>query len=337
MLDMKRREFVMLLGGGAVAWPLAVRAQERMRRIGVLMNTLSEEPEAQARVAAFLQGLQEAGWSVGRNVRIETRWGGGDNARLRKSAVELVALNPDVILAGTGSTVTPVQEASRTIPIVFAQAIDPVGAGNVETLARPNTNATGFLQFEYSLSAKWLELLKELMPQVKRVGVLRDPSNAAGIGQWAVIQAAAQPLNIELSTVDLRAAGEIESASTISELNAAFATFGRERPDALFVSNDPSFTSRRVQVILHTTRHAIPATYPARHYPEIGGLMSYGASIPDAFRQVGVYAGRILKGAKPADLPVVQSSKFVINALAARMLGLDVASSLLATADEVIE
>jgi putative ABC transport system substrate-binding protein len=185
VFGMRRREFITLLGGAAVAWPLAARAQqpgERVRRIGVLMNTLSDEPEAQARFAAFQQGLKEAGWSVDRNVRIDTRWGGGDNARLRQSARELVALNPDVILAGTGSTVTPLQELSRTIPIVFAQVIDPVGAGNIETLARPNTNATGFLQFEYSLSAKWLELLKELIPQVKRVGILRDPGTAAASG-----------------------------------------------------------------------------------------------------------------------------------------------------------
>jgi putative ABC transport system substrate-binding protein len=190
----KRRQFITLIGGAA-AWPLVARAQERerMRRVGVLMNTVSDDPEAQARIAAFVQGLQEAGWAVGRNLRIDTRWGGGDSVRARRYATELVELNPDVILAGTGATVQPLLQASRTVPIVFAHQIDPVGAGNVETLARPNSNTTGFLQFEYSLSAKWLELLREVSPAVRRVGVLRDASTTAGTGQWAVIQAAASP------------------------------------------------------------------------------------------------------------------------------------------------
>jgi ABC-type uncharacterized transport system substrate-binding protein len=202
---MRRREFITLLGVGAAAWPLAARAQgERVRRVGVLMLTSSDEPESQTNIAAFLQGLQEAGWAVGRNLRIDYRWSGTDRARLNQHATELISLGPDVVLAGTGATVQPLQQASRTVPIVFAQAIDPVGAGNVETLARPNGNATGFLQFEYSLAGKWLELLREVAPELKRVGVIRDPGAPAGIGQWAVIQAAAQPLGIELMSVDPR-------------------------------------------------------------------------------------------------------------------------------------
>ena len=330
MLDMKRREFVMLLGGGAVAWPLAVRAQEHVRRIGVLMNTPSDEPEAQARVAAFLQGLQEAGWWAGRNVRIETRWGGGDSARLRKGAVELVALNSNVILAGTGSTVTPLQEASRTIPIVFAQAVDPVGAGNIETLARPNTNATGFLQFEYSLSAKWLELLKELMPHVKRVGVLRDPSNAAGIGQWAVIQAAAQPLNIELSTVDLRAAGDIERAMT---------AFSRFSNGGLIAAVSARGQVHRELIATLAARHRLPIVYPYRFFVTSGGLISYGPDLVSHYRRAAGYVDRILKGEKAADLPVQAPTRYelVINLKAAKALGLTIPDRLLATADEVIE
>ena len=202
---MTRREFITLLGGAAVAWPLAARAQgERVRRVGVLMLTSSDEPESQTNIAAFLQGLQEAGWAVGRNLRIDYRWSGNDRTRLNQHATELISLGPDVVLAGTGATVQPLQQASRTVPIVFAQAIDPVGAGNVETLARPNSNVTGFLQFEYSLAGKWLELLREVAPELKRVGVIRDPGAPAGIGQWAVVQAAAQPLGIELMSVDLR-------------------------------------------------------------------------------------------------------------------------------------
>jgi putative ABC transport system substrate-binding protein len=202
----RRREFIALFGSAAAGWPFAARAQqaERVRRVGVLMLTSSDEPESQTNIAAFLQGLQEAGWAVGRNLRIDYRWSGNDRTRLNQHATELISLGPDVVLAGTGATVQPLQQASRTVPIVFAQAIDPVGAGNVETLARPNSNVTGFLQFEYSLAGKWLELLREVAPELKRVGVIRDPGAPAGIGQWAVIQAAAQPLGIELMSVDLR-------------------------------------------------------------------------------------------------------------------------------------
>jgi putative tryptophan/tyrosine transport system substrate-binding protein len=330
---MRRREFITLLGAAlasSVSWPLAAHAQERVRRIGVLMNTVSDDQEAQARIAAFLQGLQEAGWSVGRNVRIETRWGGGDNARLRKSAGELVAHNPDVILAGTGGTVTPVQEVSRSIPIVFAQAIDPVGAGNIETLARPNTNATGFLQFEYSLSAKWLELLKELKPRVKRVVVLRDPGNAAGIGQWAVIQAAAQPLNIELSTVDLRGASDIERAIT---------AFSGITDGGLIAVVSARAQLHRELIATLVARQRLPIVYPYRFFVTSGGLISYGPDLVSQYRRAAGYVDRILKGEKPADLPVQAPTKYelVINLKTAKALGLEMPPTLLARADEVIE
>ena len=205
---MKRREFITLLGGAATTWPLAARAQERVRRIGVLMYTTPDEPESQARITALAQGLQEAGWAVGRNVRIDTRWSGGDIARLRKDAAELVALGSDVLVAGVGPTPQALQQASRTVPIVMAQTVDPVGAGTIRNLARPGGNTTGFTQFEYGLAAKWLELLREVAPQATRVGVIREIAGAVGIGQWAVIGAAASPLGMELSPIDLTAAGD---------------------------------------------------------------------------------------------------------------------------------
>ena len=312
---MRRREFITLIGGAAAAWPLAARAQqaERMRRIGVLMNTASDEPEAQARIAAFVQGLQEAGWAVGRNLRIETRWAGGDHAR-----------------AGTGQTVSPLQQASRTVPIVFAQQIDPVGAGNVETLARPNSNTTGFLQFEYSLSAKWLELLREVTPAVTRVGVLRDPSTQAGIGQWAVIQAAAQPLRIELSSVDLRDVANIERA---------VAAFAREPNGGLIEVVSSRATVHRDLIIALAAKHRLPAIYPYRYFVASGGLVSYGPDLIDQYRRAAGYVDRILKGEKPADLPVQAPTKYelAINLKTAKALGLAVPPMLLARADEVIE
>jgi ABC-type uncharacterized transport system substrate-binding protein len=328
----RRREFIALLGGAAAAWPLAARAQqnERVRRIGVLMNTLSDEPEAQARVAAFVQGLQEAGWAVGRNLRIETRWGGGDNARVRRYAVELVGLNLDVILAGTGSTVSPLQQASRTVPIVFAQQIDPVGAGNVETLARPNSNTTGFLQFEYSLSAKWLELLREVAPAVARVGVLRDPDTQAGIGQWAVIQAAAQPLGIELSSVNLRDASEIERT---------MAAVARVPNAGLIAAVSAAAQVHRELVTMLAARHRLPVVYPYRFFVAGGGLLSYGPDLVSQYRRAAGYVDRILKGEKPADLPVQAPTRYelVINLKTAKALGLTIPDTLLARADEVIE
>jgi putative ABC transport system substrate-binding protein len=327
---MRRRAFIRLLGSAAVSWPLAARAQDRVRRIGVLMNALPEEPEAQARVAAFLQGLQEAGWAVGRNVRIDTRWAGGDNARIRRYATELVGLTPDVILAGTGGTVGPIQQVSRTVPIVFAQAIDPVGAGNVETLARPNSNATGFLQFEYSLSAKWLELLRELAPGIKRIGVIRDPGTQAGIGQWAVIQAAAQPLGIELSSVDLRGPAEIERT---------MAAVARVPNAGLIAVVSAAGQVHREQVATLAAQHRLPVVYPYRFFVTSGGLISYGPDLVSQYRRAAGYVDRILKGEKPADLPVQAPTKYElsINLKTAKALGLAVPSALLARADEVIE
>ena len=310
---------------------IRARAQaERVRHIGVLMNALSDEVEAQARIAAFLQGLQEAGWMVGRNIQIDTRWAGGDNARVRRYATELVGLNPDVILAGTGATVQPLQQASRTVPIVFAQLIDPVGAGNVETLARPNSNATGFLQFEYSLSAKWLELLREVAPEVKRVGVVRDPGTPAGIGQWAVIQAVAQPLGIELSSVDLRGAAEIERTMT---------AVARVPNAGLIAVVSAAGQVHRELVTTLAARHRLPAVYPYRFFVTGGGLISYGPDLISQYRRAAGYVDRILKGEKPADLPVQAPTKYelVINLKTAKAIGIEVPQTLLARADEVIE
>jgi ABC-type uncharacterized transport system substrate-binding protein len=330
---MRRREFITLLGGTAVAWPLVARAQqgERMRRVGVLMNALSSDRESQARLAAFVQGLQEAGWNVGRNVQIDTRWvASGDRSHLRSAAMELVGLNPNVILSGTGGTVTPVQQVSRTVPIVFAQAIDPVGAGNIETLSRPNSNATGFLQFEYSLSAKWLELLREVMPSIKHVGVLRDASAAAGIGQWAVIQSSAQPFGLELRSIDLR---------SVADIDRTVAAFARTPNGGLImvVSAEGQFHRELIRTL--AARHRLAVVYPYRFFTVEGGLMSYGPDLVGQYRRAAGYVDRILKGEKPAELPVQAPTKYelVINLKTAKALGLDVPATLLARADEVIE
>jgi len=327
---MKRREFITLVGGAAT-WPVAARAQQndRMRRVGVLMHASLEEPESQARIVAFAQGLQEAGWSVGRNVRIETRWSTGDASRLRRDAAELVALTPDVVLAGVGATIPALLEASRTVPIVFAQGLDPVGAGFVESLARPGGNATGFTQFEYSLSGKWLEMLKEVAPGVTRVGVLRE-AGPAGIGQWAIIQAVAQASGVELSPINLRDPSEIERAVT---------AFARAPSGGLIAIVSASSQFHRELIVTLAARHQLPVVYPYRFFVTGGGLMSYGPDLINQYRRAASYVDRILKGAKPADLPVVQSTRFelVINTETARMLGLTVPHSLLARADEVIE
>jgi putative ABC transport system substrate-binding protein len=329
---MRRREFITLLGGAAAAWPLAARAQgERVRRVGVLMLTSSDEPESQTNIAAFLQGLQEAGWAVGRNLRIDYRWSGNDRTRLNQHATELISLGPDVVLAGTGATVQPLQQASRTVPIVFAQAIDPVGAGNVETLARPNSNATGFLQFEYSLAGKWLELLREVAPELKRVGVIRDPGAPAGIGQWAVIQAAAQPLGIELMSVDPRG-----GAATIERSLTAVARV----PNAgLIAVVSAAGQLHRELVATLSAKHRLPTVYPYRFFVTGGGLISYGPDLVSQYRRAAGYVDRILKGEKPADLPVQAPTKYelVINLKTAKALGLTVPPSLLARAVAVIE
>jgi putative ABC transport system substrate-binding protein len=329
---MRRREFIALLGGAAAAaWPVAARAQQndRMRRVGVLMYASLEEQESQARIVAFAQGLQEAGWSVGRNVRIETRWSTGDASRLRRDAAELVALTPDVVLAGVGATIPALLEASRTVPIVFAQGLDPVGAGLVESLARPGGNATGFTQFEYSLSGKWLEMLKEVAPGVTRVGVLRE-AGPAGIGQWAIIQAVAQASGVELSPINLRDPSEIERAVT---------AFARAPSGGLIAIVSASSQFHRELIVSLAARHQLPVVYPYRFFVIGGGLMSYGPDLINQYRRAASYVDRILKGEKPGDLPVQAATKFelVINLKTAKALGLDVPPTLLARADEVIE
>jgi putative ABC transport system substrate-binding protein len=324
----RRREFITLLGG-AVVWSHAVRAQQSAVPVIGFLGSLSPDTMAD-QLRAFRQGLKDTGYVEGENVAIDYRWAESQYDRLPALATELVRRRPTLI-ATSSSGAFAAKEATETIPIVFVIGEDPVRLGLVASLARPGGNLTGANFVSAELGAKRLSLLRELVPGAARLAVLVNPANAMRAeSTLKELQAAAGATGLQIEAVN---------ASTSNDLNAAFAKLGRERPDALFVSNDPFFTSRRVQVILHTTRHAIPATYPGRHYPEIGGLMSYGANIPDAFRQVGVYAGRILKGARPADLPVVQSNKFelVINAQTALMLGLDVPSSLLATADEVIE
>jgi ABC-type uncharacterized transport system substrate-binding protein len=328
---MIRREFITLLGGAAAAWPLVARAQERVRRVAVLMATTSDEPESQARIAALAQGLEQAGWAVGRNVRIDVRWSGGDFARLRRDAEELVALAPDVLVAGIGPTTQAFQEVTRTLPIVFAQSVDPVGVGIVKSMARPGGNVTGFTQFEYSLSAKWLELLREVAPYTTRVGIVRDRRTAVGLGQWAVIGAAASPLGIEILPVDLGVAGD--------GAEGALGEFARGPNDGLIVGVGTAVTIQRNLVVQLAARHKLPAVYPYSFFVEAGGLMSYGPSLTNLYRRSASYVDRILKGEKPADLPVQAPTKYelVINLKTAKALGLEVPPTLLARADEVIE
>jgi putative tryptophan/tyrosine transport system substrate-binding protein len=330
---MKRRQFITLLGGAAVAWPLTARAQqpERMRRIGVLMGQAADDPEAKARVAAFLQGLQQLGWADGRNVRIDTRWATTNPDDIRRHAAELVALAPDVILAATGTaTVAPLLQATRTVPIVFTVVIDPVGAGFVTSLARPGGNATGFTIFEYGMSGKWLELLKAIAPGVTRAAVLRDQAIASGIGQFAAVQAVAPSLGVELSPVDVRDAGEIERAVT---------AFARSSNGGLIVTASGLASRHRDLIIALAARHRLPAVYPWRYFVTGGGLISYGADLADQYQRAAGYVDRILKGEKPADLPVQAPTKYelVINLKTAKALGITVPQTLLARADAVIE
>jgi putative tryptophan/tyrosine transport system substrate-binding protein len=327
---MRRRDLLRLLGGAA-AWPLAALAQqgERMRRIGMLLNF--EAREGQARKKVFTQGLQNLGWTEGGNVQIEARWAGDDADRTRRYAAELVALEPDVILASPSPSVAELQRITRTTPIVFANLIDPVGAGFVASLARPGGNTTGFSAFEYSLSGKWLELLKELAPNVTRVAVLRDPAETAGIGQFAAIQAMAPPtLGLELSPIDARYPAEIERAIT---------TFAIEPNGGLIVTASPQAVMQRDAFISLATRFRLPNVYPFSYWPANGGLASYGPDPTDSYRRAAAYVDRILKGVKPADLPVQAPTKYelVINLKTAKAFGLNVSHSLLATADQVIE
>jgi ABC-type uncharacterized transport system substrate-binding protein len=328
---MRRRQFITLLGCAA-AWPVVARAQqgERMRRIGALMNSAADDQEGQARIAAFLQALQQLGWTDGRNVRTETRWAGSDAERLRRDAAELVALAPDVILASASPSVAALQQASRSVSIVFANVIDPVGAGFVANLARPGGNATGFLAYEYGLSGKWLELLKEISPRVTRAAVLRDPALAAGIGQFAAIQSVAPSFGVELVPLDVRDAGEIERAID---------AFARAPNGGLIVTASTLATTHRKLIVMLAARNRLSTVYPFRFFVTGGGLISYGQDSIDAYKRAAGYVDRILKGEKPADLPVQAPTKYelVINLKTAKALGLDVPATLLARADEVIE
>src|SRR6266436_2520351 len=303
-----RREFITLLGGAAAGWPLAARAQqpERMRRIGVLLPATADDPEFQARVGAFLQGLALLGWTIGRNVRIDTRWATTSAADIRRHAAELVALAPDVILTVGGSTVGPLLQATRTVPIVFVFAPDPFGSGFVNSLSRPGGNATGFMAFEYSLSAKWFELLKQIAPGMTRAAVLWDPAIAAGIGQFAVIQSVAPSLGVEVNPVNLRDAGEIERA---------VATFAQSSNGGLILTASALSVVHRNLIVALAVRHKLPAVYFHRGFVTDGGLISYGANLIDQYRRAAGYVDRILKGEKPADLPVQAPTKYelVIN------------------------
>ena len=329
---MRRREFITLLGGAAAVWPFAARAQqgERMRRIGVLMNVAAADPEGQAQVAAFLQALQQLGWTEGRTVRIETRWGENDVELDRRYATELLAFAPDVILASSTLSVAALRRVTRTSPIVFAGVSDPVGAGFVDTLARPGGNVTGFMIFEYSLSGKWLELLKEIAPRLMRAAVLRDSANPAGIAQFGAIQAVAQSLGVELRPVDTRDAGEIERS---------IASFAGAANGGLIVTPSASVSAHHDLIVMLAARYKLPAVYTSRPMVVGRGLICYGPDIADQYRQAAGYVDRILKGDKAADLPVQAPTKYalVINLKTAKALGLELPAALLARADEVIE
>jgi putative ABC transport system substrate-binding protein len=327
---MRRRTFISLLGG-AIALPIAARAQqsESMRRIGVLMNTSEDDPEGRSRIAAFLAALRQLGWTDGRNIRIDTRWPGGDTDLVRKYAAELVGLAPDVLLASASPSVAALRQATSNVPIVFANVIDPVGAGFVASLARPGGNITGFSAFEYSLSGKWLELLKEIAPGIVRAAVLRDSALTAGIGQFAAIEALAPP-SFEFSLINMSDPGVIERA--IGE-------FARERNGCLIVTASSLAVTYRDLIISSATRYRLPNVYPFRYYPASGGLASYGPDLNDDLARSAAYVDRILKGEEPADLPVQAPNKYelVVNLKTAKALGLEVPATLLARADEVIE
>jgi ABC-type uncharacterized transport system substrate-binding protein len=326
-----RRNFITLLGGAAAAWPLAARAQqERMRRIGVLMNLTADDPESPARLAAFAQGLADLGWTIGRNLRIDYRWAAGDPERIRRDADELVALAPDLILSSGTPTVAALQKATRSVPIVFAQVVDPVGNGFVETLARPGGNITGFSVFEYGISGKWLELLKEIAPSVTRAAILRDLALASGSGQFGALQSVAPSLGVELSPVGVGDAGAMERAVV---------AFARSPNGGLIVTASTLAVIHRELITRLAAEHRLPAVYHSSYYTTSGGLISYGPNSIDPFRRAASYVDRILKGEKPADLPVQAPTKYelVINLKTAKALGLEIPSSVLARADEVIE
>jgi putative ABC transport system substrate-binding protein len=328
---MRRRAFITLLGGAA-AWPVGARGQQAggMRRIGVLMNLAADDPEGLSRLAAFHQGLQELGWTVGRNLRIDYRWGAGDADRFRKYAIELVALAPDVILATSGATVPWLLQATRSVPIVFTQVPDPLGSGFVASLAHPGGNITGFTTFEFSFGGKYLGVLKEIAPRMTRTVVLRDAVDPAGIGQFGAIQTAAASLGLEVTSVDVQKADEIEHS---------IAEFARTSNSGLIVTGSAPAAVHRELIITLAARHRLPTIYPYRYFATDGGLISYGPDPVDQFRSAAGYVDRILKGEKPADLPVQAPTKYelVVNLKTAKAIGLDVPTSVLARADEVIE
>ena len=329
---MRRRDLIKGFAGSAIAWPLGAGAQQAqsVRRIGVLTPFAADDPEAKARVEAFVEALQQLGWSVGRNVQIDIRWGAGDAERTRHYAAELVALAPDAILAAGGATVGPLLQATRSVPIVFTLTPDPVGAGFVDSLSNPGGNATGFTNFEYGIGVKWVELLKEIAPRVTRAAVLRDPAIPAGIGEFGAIQAVAPSLGIELRPIDMREAGEIERAVT---------AFARSSNGGLIVTSNAWGIVHRDLIIAFASRHRLPVVYPFRVFISAGGLVSYGPDTIDPHRRAAVYVDRILRGEKPAEPPVQAPTKFelAINLKTAKALGLTIPPSLLARADEVIE
>jgi putative tryptophan/tyrosine transport system substrate-binding protein len=328
----KRREFIALLGGATVTWPLAARAQEpeRMRRIGILLPAAADDVVYQARVGAFQQGLALLGWSIGRNVRIDTRWAGGNTADIRRHAAELAALAPDVVLAHGGTAVASLLQATRSVPIVFPLVGDPVGSGFVDSLARPGGNVTGFMNFEFSMAGKWLDLLKEIAPGVTRAAVLRDTAEGSGTSQFAVIQALAPSLRVEVNPVNMHDAPEIERA---------IAAFARAPNGGLIVTAGAAAQLHRELIVTLAGRHKLPAVHSERNFVATGGLVSYGPDQIDQYRRAAGYVNRILKGEKPADLPVQAPTKYelVVNLKTAKALGLVVPQALLGRADEVIE
>jgi putative tryptophan/tyrosine transport system substrate-binding protein len=327
---MQRRQFIALLGG-AVTWPLAARAQQdqRVRRIGVLSSLAEDDPESVARRPAFEQALKALGWTNGSNLRVDYRWGADDAERIRKLAAEIIALAPDVILTSGNSVLAPLMQATRTIPIVFVQVIDPVGTGFVKSLARPGGNITGFTPFEYSLAAKWLELLKQIAPHVTRAAVIRDPTRGSGIGQFAVVQAIAPSLGMELSPIN---------APDVSEMERETAAFARFPNGGLVVTVGGTATHRDLIIAL-AAKHRLPTVYPYSYFVSSGGLVSYGPDTIDQYGRAAVYIDRIFKGEKPADLPVQTPTKYnlAINLKTAKSLGLAVPHAMLTRADEVIE
>jgi putative ABC transport system substrate-binding protein len=327
----RRRDFITLLGGATAAWPLAARAQqgERVRRIGMLLNLRESNPRGKATVAAFVQRLKELGWTDGRNLQLDIRWGGDDTDRYRQYARELVALFPDLVLGSSSAVVATLQQVSRTVPIVFTGVVDPMGAGLIESMARPGGNTTGFIAFEYAIGAKWLELLKEISPGVTRAAVLRDPTIAAGIGQFAAIQAVV-PVGIELSAISLQDPGAIE---------AAVAAFARSSNGGLVMTASPFGSNNPAAITGLAARYKLPAVYAFRYFVDAGGLISYGPDVVSQFRPAASYVDRILKGEKPADLPVQAPTKYelAVNLKTAKSLGLAVPDTVLARADEVIE